>query len=57
MAATTFTQQMKAERLRQLTSRHMDIEHYEILKAPSAVIAFRGRMKGDTETAFDRISG
>jgi membrane-associated protease RseP (regulator of RpoE activity) len=34
----------------------MSIEAYEIVRPPNAVIAFRGRVTGDTETAFDHIS-
>jgi membrane-associated protease RseP (regulator of RpoE activity) len=56
MAATTPTEQTTIERLRQLVLRYMAIEEYEILRTPEAVIAFRGRVRGDIETAFDGIS-
>jgi membrane-associated protease RseP (regulator of RpoE activity) len=34
----------------------MEIEEYEIVKPPDALIAFRGRVMGDTGSAFDRVS-
>jgi len=57
MAPTTFTEDSTIERLRRPLSRLMRIEDYEILKPPDDLIAFRGRITGDTGTAFDRISG
>jgi membrane-associated protease RseP (regulator of RpoE activity) len=34
----------------------MEIEEFEILKSPNGVIAFRGRVLGDIEAAFERVS-
>jgi membrane-associated protease RseP (regulator of RpoE activity) len=56
MAATTYTEQATIERLRRLVSRYMTIEDYKIVKAPDAIVAFRGRITGDAETAFERVS-
>jgi membrane-associated protease RseP (regulator of RpoE activity) len=56
MASTTFTEESTIERLRRPLSRLMRIEGYEILKPPDDLIAFQGRISGDTGTAFDRIS-
>jgi membrane-associated protease RseP (regulator of RpoE activity) len=52
----TFTEQPMIERLRRSLTRLMRIEDYEIVKPPDALIVFRGRITGDTATAFDRIS-
>ncbi|MGD2177810.1 MAG: site-2 protease family protein [Anaerolineae bacterium] len=56
MASLTSTEQATIERLRRLVLRYMDVESYEIGRAQGKVIAFRGRVRGDTETGFDRIS-
>jgi membrane-associated protease RseP (regulator of RpoE activity) len=56
VVSSTSAEQTTVERLRRLVLRHMTIETYEIMRAPNEVIAFRGLVRGDTETAFDRIS-
>lgn len=56
MASTTFTEESTIQRLRRPLSRLMRIEDYEIVRPPDELIAFRGRIRGDTGTAFDRIS-
>jgi membrane-associated protease RseP (regulator of RpoE activity) len=56
MAATTFVEQTTFERLRQPVSRYMEIEQHEILRGPNAIVAFRGRLRENSETAFDRVS-
>ena len=56
MELNSFIGEGPIERLRREASRYMTIEEYKILKAPNALIAFRGRIAGDTESAFDRIS-
>lgn len=56
MASTTFTEESTIERLRRPLSRLMRIEDYEIVRPPDELIAFRGRISGDTGAAFDRIS-
>lgn len=44
------------ERLRRRLSDVMRVEQYEILKPPEDVIAFRGRIVGDAESAFERVT-
>lgn len=44
------------ERLRRQLLPHMDIEQYEIVEPPRDLIAFRGRVRGETGAAFDHIS-
>ncbi|MGD2105209.1 MAG: site-2 protease family protein [Anaerolineae bacterium] len=56
MAATSPEGQSTIERLRRQLMPYMEIDEYEIMKPPSSLIAFRGRVKGDTATAFDRVS-
>lgn len=56
MASTTFSEQPTIERLRRPVSRVMRIESYEIMKPPDRLIAFRGRITGDTAAAFDHLS-
>jgi len=56
MEVPSVIQEEVIERLRRAASRIMTIEDYRIVKAPQVVIAFRGRVSGDTEVAFDTIS-
>lgn len=56
MAATPHEGQSMIERLRRRLSPHMEIDDYEIVKPPHALIAFRGRVAGDTGAAFDAVS-
>jgi Zn-dependent protease len=56
MASTSFTEESTIEQLRRSLSHLMRIEDYEIVKPPDELIAFRGRITGDTGSAFDRIS-
>jgi len=56
MVSTTSEGLTIVERLRRQLSPHMDIEQYEIMKPPRDVIAFRGRVRGETSSAFDRMS-
>lgn len=44
------------ERLRRQLGTLMRIEEFEIVKPPKALIAFRGRVPGDTESAFERMT-
>ena len=56
MASTISAEESTIEQLRRPLSRLMRIEDYEIMRPPDELIAFRGRITGDTGTAFDRIS-
>ncbi len=56
MTLTTEDGPAIVERLRRQLMHQMEIEEYEIVKSPSAVIAFRGRVRRDTGSAFDHIS-
>lgn len=56
MVSRTYREEPTIERLRRPLSRSMRIEDYEIAKPPEELIVFRGRIIGDTGTAFDRIS-
>jgi membrane-associated protease RseP (regulator of RpoE activity) len=56
MASTTYPEQSVVERFRRQLSGVMMIEQYEVMKPPNRVIAFRGRIEGDTRAAFERVS-
>jgi len=56
MASTTYPEESSVERFRRQLSDLMVIEEYEVMKPPEEVIAYRGRVRGDTGTAFERIS-
>ena len=55
MVATSSESQTTTEQLRRQLSPQMEIEEYEILRPPDELIAFRGRVTGDTGAAFNRI--
>jgi len=44
------------ERLRQQLARLMRVEEFEIMNAPDKLIAFRGQVMGNKESAFERIT-
>lgn len=56
MALTGHETPATIERLRRQLVHQMEIEEYEIVRPPSALIAFRGRVRGDTGAAFDSVS-
>jgi len=56
MEATPSAQPATLERLRQQLTDLMRVEEYEIVESPEAVIAFRGQVIGDTESAFERMT-
>jgi membrane-associated protease RseP (regulator of RpoE activity) len=56
MVSTTSGDQTTIERLRRRLSRQMEVEEYAVLESPDELIAFRGRVTGDTESAFNHIS-
>jgi len=56
MASLTYAERATVERLRRQLSDFMLIEEHEVVKDPNAVIAFRGRISGDTGIVFERIS-
>lgn len=56
MESAVSTQSTTVERLRRQLGTLMRIEEQEIVEPPNALIAFRGRVIGDTESAFERIS-
>ncbi len=56
MTSASFVETTEIQRLHQALSRVMRIADYEIVRPPDRLIAFRGRVAGDTGDAFDRIS-
>ena len=56
MEFTVPAQPMMVERLRRQLSGLMYIEEHEVVQPPDAVIAFRGQVHGDTETAFEHMT-
>jgi membrane-associated protease RseP (regulator of RpoE activity) len=56
MVSTTFADQTTVGRLQRKLRARMSVEEYEILRPPNALIAFRGRILGDTKAAFSSIS-
>ena len=56
MTSTTVPEQTSIERFRRQLSDLMMIEAYEVMKPPDALIAFRGRVEGDTRAVFERMS-
>ncbi len=56
MEATTPAQPATLEQLRQQLTDLMRVEEYEIVESPEALIAFRGQVIGDTESAFERMT-
>ncbi len=50
------TQPATLERLRRQLTDLMRVEEYEIIESPEALIAFRGQVIGDTESAFERMT-
>ncbi len=56
MASTMTTPMTMLERLRRELGKLMRVEEFEILNAPDNLIAFRGEVVGDKESAFERIT-
>jgi len=54
--STTAAQLVIVGQLRRELTDLMRIEVHEIVRPPDAVIAFRGKVHGDTETAFERMT-
>ena len=56
MEATISGQTTMIEQLRRQLASLMRVEEYTLVKPPDAVIAFRGQVYGDTETAFEHMT-
>lgn len=56
MVSTAPGHEATVERLRRQLMAQMEVEEYEIMRRPNGLIAFRGRVVGDTGAAFNRIS-
>ncbi len=54
--STTSTQLVTIAQLRRQLADLMQVEGYAVVKPPDEAIAFRGRVRGDTDTAFKRIT-
>lgn len=50
------TQLVIVTKLRRQLTGLMQVEAHEVLKPPDAVLAFRGQVLGDTETAFEDVT-
>lgn len=55
MTPSSLAETTRIQQLRQSLSRVMHITDYEIVKPPDRMIAFRGRIAGDTGSAFDHM--
>jgi len=54
--AAVATQLVIVAQLRRQLTDLMHVQEHEVVRPPDAVIAFRGRVNGDTETAFEQIT-